>query len=368
MAKSSIFNELWVRLPNTQYPIIFGENLLSDGDTLKRCVKTQNVLIVSNETIAPLYLETVLQSLSHCRCATVILKDGEQYKNQESLFQIYHCLIENAYHRDSTILALGGGVVGDIAGFAASTYQRGVAFVQVPTTLLAQVDAAVGGKTAINYLQAKNCIGSFYQPSAIIMDKQVLCTLPLREFRAGIAEVIKYTILAGNPFFQMVHSALEKGLANNQLHNIAEIIYSCCQLKASVVEEDERESGVRALLNLGHTVGHALEACTHYKRWLHGEAVAIGLYVAAVLSHLHGGLEKNTVKLIDRLLQQAQLPNRIPKDIDLVSLRECMNQDKKIKNNRLGFILIKRLGECYYEKNLADVTIQRALEYAVEES
>lgn len=366
MEKSNIFSELWVRLPTNKYPIIIGEYLLSDPNTLERCVTTTKVLVVTNTTIAPLYLAKVLAGLSRHSCDVVILEDGEIYKNQQSLFQIYTVLIDKGHHRDTTIIALGGGVVGDIAGFAASTYQRGVHFVQIPTTLLAQVDAAVGGKNAINFLSGKNSIGSFYQPNAIIMDIHLLTSLPLREFRAGLGEIIKYAILKGGTFLPRLQSALEKGLAFNAAHNLGEIIYKCCQFKAAYVEQDERESGARALLNLGHTLAHALESSSNYSRWLHGEAVAIGLYFIALLSYHRGTLDKKSVIIIDRLLEMAELPRRIPADVDLKVLRLAMEKDKKIKNNRLRFILIKRLGECYCEDNVSEADIQATLEIAVE--
>lgn len=368
MAKSNVLSELWVRLPASKYPIIIGEHIFDDKNILRGCIKTQDILIVTNKTIAPLYLEYILQHLSGYHCKTVILEDGESFKNYESLFQIYSTLIENHYHRDTTLIALGGGVVGDITGFAASTYQRGVDFVQIPTTLLAQVDAAVGGKTAFNFMFAKNIIGSFYQPSAIYIDTHFLRTLPLREFRAGIAEIIKYAILRGGSFLQCVQTALEEGLAVNAADNLAEIIYKCCQIKAFYVEQDERESSMRALLNLGHTVAHALESYSHYTRWLHGEAVGIGLYVAALFSHRYYGLEKKSLLLIDNLLKLSGLPHRIPADIDLVKLRIAMDNDKKIKNNQLSFILIKRLGECCKVDKINDSELQHVLELAVEET
>jgi len=366
MAKSEIYRELCVRMPARTYSIFIGRNILRDSDFLRRQVSSRQVLIVTNKTIAPLYLSYMQESFSDRQCDVLALEDGEVYKNERSLFQIYNLLIEKKHHRDTMIIALGGGVVGDISGFAASTYQRGVEFLQIPTTLLAQVDASVGGKTAINHSQAKNMIGSYYQPNAVIMDLNTLHTLPLREFRAGLAEIIKYAILVGGVFLLQVQGALKSGLATNAAADLPEIISKCCQIKASFVEKDERDTGVRELLNLGHTVAHALEAYTQYNRWLHGEAVAIGLYCAAVLSHQFYGLDERTVELIDNLLSLAKLPRRIPKDINLQNLRALMDKDKKIKNNNLRFILIREVGDCYLMDTVPEANLWSVLQSVVE--
>jgi 3-dehydroquinate synthase len=366
MAKSERFRELWVRLPAHEYSILIGSNILADRTILRQYVTSRQVLIVTNVTVAPFYLHFLQEAFSDRECDVVILKDGEKYKNQQSLFQIYDALIEKHHHRDTTMIALGGGVVGDICGFAASTYQRGVAFLQIPTTLLAQVDASVGGKTAINHPKGKNMIGSFYQPKAVIMDMSTLHTLPQREFCAGMAEIIKYGVLVGNDFLKLVENALNAGLDSNARNFLPEIISQCCQIKAAIVQEDERETGQRALLNLGHTVAHALEAYTHYNRWLHGEAVGIGLYCAALLSHQYYGLDKKSLERIDKLLFLANLPRRIPKDIDLQVLRVLMGKDKKIKNNTLRFILVKELGDCYLEDKVTEANLAAVLQCAVE--
>lgn len=366
MAKSDIYQELSVRTPTVEYPVIIGRDFLLEGSLFLEKVLSRQVLIVTNKTVAPLYLHYLLRIFSDRQCDVVLLEDGEEFKNQQSLFQIYNTLIDKKHHRDTTVIALGGGVIGDISGFAASTYQRGVNFLQIPTTLLSQVDASVGGKTAINLPNAKNMVGSFYQPNAVIMDLGTLQTLPLREFRAGLAEIIKYAILEGGNFLALVHSALKNGLADNVSDQLPAIISQCCQIKASFVEADERELGQRALLNLGHTVGHALEAYTHYTRWLHGEAVAIGLYAAALLSHKYYGLDKNCVDLIDNLLFLAGLPRRIPKDINLDELRALMDQDKKVKNNSLRFILIRDMGDCYLLDKLPEANINTLFQCVVE--
>lgn len=365
MASLDLYQELVIRLPRQEYPIIIGRNALKDGDSLCGYLSSKQVLIVTNEKVAPLYLADLQAAFANLQCDVLILKDGEEYKNQQSLFAIYDCLIAKNHHRDTTLVALGGGVIGDLTGFAAATYQRGVSFLQIPTTLLAQVDASIGGKTAINHPQAKNMIGSFYQPRAVIIDLNTLKTLPLREFRAGLGEVIKYALLAGGDFFNLVYSALQKGLGENKSVELPDIISQCCQIKAEFVQEDERETGLRALLNLGHTFAHALEAYTHYKRWLHGEAVAIGLYCAALLSYQCKGLDKNTLSLLDQMLTWAGLPSRIPADIELDRLRLLMSQDKKVKNKQLRFILMKAIGDCYIDDEITEnqlfLTLQTAM-------
>jgi len=365
MANPELEHELIVRLPTHNYPVITGQSLLANTVLFKKYITSRQVMIVTNAVIAPLYLDILQNAFEDRQCDVVILEDGEEHKNQASLFQIYDALIEKQHHRDTTLVALGGGVVGDITGFAAATYQRGVKFVQIPTTLLAQVDASVGGKTAINHPFGKNMIGSFYQPEAVIIDLNTLLTLPQREFAAGVAEIIKYAVLTGGVFSEEVYSALKKDF-NSASPELPALVHQCCAIKAGFVEQDEREAGLRALLNLGHTVAHALEAYTHYNRWLHGEAVAIGLYCAALLSCEYAGLDKKTLATIDEMLRLADLPRRIPSDIDLEQLRILMGKDKKIKNNTLRFILVKNMGSCYIEDNVTETSLRRMLHNAVE--
>lgn len=365
MANPDIFRELRVTLPARDYPIIIGYNLLSARTLYERYVTSSQVLIVTNTRVAPLYLSTLQAALTNKQCDVVILDDGESYKNQESLFHIYDTLLAKSHHRDTTLVALGGGVVGDICGFAASTYQRGVNFLQIPTTLLAQVDASVGGKTAINHAAGKNMIGSFYQPQAVIIDINTLQSLPEREFRAGLAEIIKYAILAGGEFFDRVYQALHTGL-NHRSPELPGIIGECCQIKATIVQEDERESGMRALLNLGHTVAHALEAHTAYKRWLHGEAVSMGLYCAALLSYEYYGLDQADFAVIKDMLRLAGLPWRIPADINPHPLHALMANDKKVKQDKLHFVLIKTIGQCYLDNNVKPASILNVLSKAIE--
>lgn len=366
MANHKLDHELIIRLANHQYPIHIAKDGLLDPSLLRRFVNGKQALVVTNQTIAPLYLEPICNALRTLQCDTVILPDGEAYKTQESLFAIYDALIKHNHHRDTTLFALGGGVIGDLTGFAASTYQRGVRFIQLPTTLLAQVDAAVGGKTAINHPLGKNMIGSFYQPHAVITDINTLKTLPNRELRAGFAEVIKYGLLSGGEFYEYLIDIVKSNITHLSDEQLAHIIKQCCQIKANYVEEDERETGKRALLNLGHTFAHALEAATNYNRWLHGEAVSIGLYCASLLSHQLGFLSLENLQELDWMLEQVQLPRRIPNDIDLQKIKELMYHDKKIKNNVLHLVLMQEPGSCYLECSVADQMLRRALLGAVQ--
>ena len=358
--------QLVVQLGAHEYPIHIGCNLLSDTALLRQHVLAEQVLIVTNDTIAPLYLDRVRQAFSSIQCDEIVLADGEIHKNQDSLFAIYDALINKRHNRDTTLIALGGGVIGDMTGFAAATYQRGVRFIQLPTTLLAQVDSSVGGKTAINHRQAKNMLGSFYQPHAVIMDLNTLATLSDREFRAGLAEIIKYAVLTGGVFLNQLSMMLDVGLTCESTHSLSKLIAQCCCIKADYVQEDERETGRRVLLNLGHTFAHALESCMHYERWLHGEAVAIGLYCAALLSHHMGLIDHSELAAVDLLLEKAKLPRRIPKDIDLATLHSLMFNDKKIKNKALRFVLMRSLGNCYLDDKVTDDDLRHVLKSAVE--
>ncbi|QMT59650.1 3-dehydroquinate synthase [Legionella sp. PC997] len=364
MANFEIYDQVDVSLTEHQYPIIICRNGLQKPDFLQTLVTSSQILIVTNQTIAPFYLNYVKAAFSKVQCDVLILEDGEQYKNQQSLFAIYDVLIQKKHHRDTTLIALGGGVIGDMTGFAASTYQRGVKLIQIPTTLLAQIDASVGGKTGINHALGKNMIGSFYQPKAVVIDLNTLNTLPEREFRAGLAEMIKYALLAGNDFFKLSSDALRQGLTAKS-PQLPQLIAECCRIKAQFVETDEKEAGQRALLNLGHTFAHALETYTHYQQWLHGEAVAIGLYCAAVLSHKMNLINEQLVEQVEQILQLAGLPHKIPTHINLEKLKDLMQSDKKIKNNRLRFVLIKKPGDCYLESGVTEDCLYNALVAAV---
>jgi 3-dehydroquinate synthase len=365
MVKIDLYRQLIVDCGVHQYPIYIGRDLLASEELLRQQVTSGQVCIVSNETIAPLYLKKVQNAFKGLQCDVVLLKDGEQYKNQQSIFSIFDHLINHHHHRDTTIFALGGGVVGDITGFAAATYQRGVKIIQLPTTLLAQVDSSVGGKTAINHPKGKNMIGSFYQPHAVIMDLTTLATLPAREYQAGFAEVVKYGLLVGGNFLERLVGFTRKELLSRDSELMGVLIADCCKIKAGIVKIDEKEMANRALLNLGHTFAHALEAFTKYKRWLHGEAVAIGLYCAASLSHQLGYLEKKYVDLVDELLFKLNLPRRIPSDIDVTHLQSLMFHDKKVQNDTLRLVLFRAPGDCYIDANVAASALHLALVSAV---
>ncbi|KTD06174.1 3-dehydroquinate synthase [Legionella gratiana] len=364
MANFEVYDQVDVCLTEHQYPIIICRNGLQNLNFLQTLVISSQVLIVTNQTIASLYLKQIKTAFAAVQCDVVILEDGEQYKNQQSLFAIYDALIQNKHHRDTTIIALGGGVVGDMAGFAASTYQRGVKFVQIPTTLLAQIDASIGGKTGINHPLGKNMIGSFYQPQAVVVDLATLASLPEREFRAGIAEMIKYGLLAGGEFYKQLCVALHMGLTAHS-PQLPQLVATCCKIKSQFVQNDEKESGQRALLNLGHTFAHALEAYTHYQQWLHGEAVAIGIYCAAVLSYKMKLINEQLVEQIEQILECAGLPHKIPSTINLKKLIDLMRLDKKVKNNRLRFVLIKNPGNCYLEARITEDSLYHVLVAAV---
>ncbi|MBN9230023.1 MAG: 3-dehydroquinate synthase [Legionella sp.] len=365
MAKYNAYGQFHLRLPDASYPIYINRQGLYCPEVLRELIHSPQLLIITNNTIAPHYLSVVASAFSEKQCDTLILEDGEQYKNLSSLQTIFECLITHGHHRDTTIVALGGGVIGDIAGFAAATYQRGVKFVQIPTTLLAQVDSSIGGKTAINHAQGKNIIGSFYQPQAVYIDVNTLTTLPAREFRAGLGEIIKYGLLVGGVFLDELRQLLARGI-NPQTPELPKLIEQCCRIKASFVESDEKEQGSRALLNLGHTFAHALESYTQYTRWLHGEAVAIGLYCASLLSYEAGFAAADLVELVAEMLQNAELNYKIPQDINLSTLRDLMSLDKKVQAQRLRFILLKKPGDCFIAEHIREQELNQVLLAAVE--
>jgi 3-dehydroquinate synthase len=368
MGNTKNYKVLDIILSNNEYPIYIGQNLLLDNSLLRKQVGSSQVFIVTNTKIAPLYLNNLLEAYKDIDCKYIVIKDGEQYKNQESLFKIFDKLANYKFHRDATIVALGGGVIGDLSAFAASTYLRGVPLIHIPTSLLAKVDSSIGGKTAINHFESKNMIGSFYHPQAIIMDINTLLTLPNREFKAGFAEIIKYAILVGGDFLESTLNFFHhKNLATStisdfDINSIELLITKCCQIKVNFIKNDELDkNGLRALLNLGHTFAHALETITKYQRFLHGEAVAIGLFLAASLSYDIGILDKQSLKMIESLLINADLPRYIPIDIDLDVLFSLMLNDKKIKHNKISFVLIKSFGECYLETNLTESFVKSFL-------
>jgi 3-dehydroquinate synthase len=328
-----------VDLDDRSYPIIIGRALLNGGFDVSEYVRGDDCLIVSNETVAPLYLESLKRNLGGRKINSISLPDGESFKTVATMQIILDELVNLGANRDTTVLALGGGVVGDITGFAAACYMRGVAFVQVPTTLLAQVDSSVGGKTGVNHEKGKNLIGAFHQPGLVLIDTDTLDTLPLREFTAGLAEVIKYGAICDATFFAWLESNMSALLDKNP-EVLAYAIQRSCELKAEVVAEDERESGRRAILNFGHTFGHAIERCMGYGEWLHGEAVAAGMVLAAELS----GIGSADLARFTALIAAAGLPTRAPK-ISSERWLEAMGLDKKVQKKQLRFVLLRSLGD-----------------------
>ncbi len=335
---------LTVDLADRSYPIHIGSGLLERSELLTPLIAGQRVAIVSNETVAPLYLARVKRALADRAPVEVILPDGEQHKTLEVLNRIFDVLLQQRCDRRTTLIALGGGVVGDMAGFAAAVYQRGVPFVQIPTTLLAMVDSSVGGKTGVNHPLGKNMIGAFHQPRGVIIDTDTLGTLPDRELSAGLAEVIKYGLIRDREFLTWLEGNLEALLARDPTA-LAFAIHRACQNKAEVVAADEREGGVRATLNLGHTFGHAIETGMGYGRWLHGEAVAVGMVLAAELSRRVGWLASGDVARVEALLRRARLPVRAPATLTEERFLELMAVDKKVQDGRLRLVLLKALGE-----------------------
>ena len=338
-----------VELGDRSYPIYAGNGLLNKGNLFSENIRSKQIMIVSNTTIAPLYLETVMQSLQGLTAEgleinSVILPDGEQYKTLDAVNDIITALLNKRHGRNSCLVALGGGVIGDITGFAAACYQRGIDFIQIPTTVLAQVDSSVGGKTGVNHAAGKNMIGAFHQPRAVIADIAVLNTLNDREISAGLAEVVKYGLIRDEKFFDWLEENIEQ-LLNREPEALTYIIEQSCRNKAEVVAEDERESGIRAILNLGHTFGHAIETGLGYGEWLHGEAIALGMLMAADLSHRLGWITEEVIERIKQILIKLNLPVALPDDLDPGKMRELMSVDKKAKDGVLFLILLKGIGE-----------------------
>lgn len=350
-----------VALGERGYPIHIGPGLLVRTDLLAPVVRARKAAIVTNETVAPLYLERVNQSLGAAgiSATAIVLPDGESFKNWETLNRIFDGLLLERCDRRTPLIALGGGVVGDMAGFAAATYQRGVPFIQIPTTLLSQVDSSVGGKTAINHPLGKNMIGAFYQPKLVLADTDTLATLPDQELRAGLAEVIKYGLIRDPEFFVWIEENIDALLARAP-EALAYAIHRSCRNKAEVVAADETEQGERALLNLGHTFGHAIEAGLGFGAWLHGEAVAAGTAIAAELSCRLGWLDEADVRRIRRLLERAGLPVVAP-DLGVDRYLSLMSHDKKVEDGRLRLILLRRIGQAVIFDQAPTATISDAI-------
>jgi 3-dehydroquinate synthase len=337
--------KLLVELGDRSYPIYIGSGLLKNHSALyTQHIKAKQVVVVTNETIAPLYLNTIIKNLPDFDVETAILPDGEQFKTVETVTHIFDKLLVSKFSRNATLIALGGGVIGDMGGFAAACYQRGIAFLQIPTTLLAQVDSSVGGKTGVNHPLGKNMIGAFYQPQCVIADTDVLDTLDDRQLSAGLAEVIKYGLIRDVEFFEWLEININALLARDK-QALSYAIERSCLNKAAIVAVDETETGVRATLNLGHTFGHAIETGTGYGTYLHGEAVAIGTCQAADLSRRKGWLNDTDVERIIALFKIAKLPVHPPEQIDSERFLELMSVDKKNLDGQIRLILLKKIGE-----------------------
>lgn len=351
-----------VALGDRSYPIHIGPGLIHAGKLIAGHLPQRRAVVVSNTVVAPLYLESLRNSLMREGIAveSVVLPDGEAHKDWQTLNLIFDGLLEHRAERKTTLIALGGGVVGDMTGFAAAVFQRGAPFVQIPTTLLAQVDSSVGGKTAINHPLGKNMIGAFYQPRVVIADTDTLKTLPDRELSAGIAEVIKYGLIGDAAFFEWLESNMDRLLARDSTA-LARAIELSCRNKADFVGKDEREEGVRALLNLGHTFGHAIESGLGYGQWLHGEAVAAGMLIAARVSCRMGLIDAAAVERTQALLARARLPVRGPR-LGLARYLELMGHDKKVEGGRIRFVLLKSIGEAFVSAEVPQDALAAVLE------
>ena len=353
-----IMHTLHVDLGARSYPIYIGRDLLRDGELLARHLAGRQLLLVSNDTVAPRYLARLRDALPPALSVTeVVLPDGEAHKTLRSVETILDRALAGGHDRSTTFVALGGGVVGDLTGFAAACYQRGVAFLQVPTTLLAQVDSSVGGKTGVNHPLGKNMIGAFHQPEAVLIDLQVLQSLPPREYAAGLAEVIKYGLIRDAGFYRWLLEQ-ENALLAREEAVLAEAIERSCALKAAVVAADEREGGLRAILNFGHTFGHAIETEQGYGAWLHGEAVAAGMVLAARLSATRGWLTADVVDGLVALLVRAGLPVTPPAAMGAERFLTLMARDKKVVDGRLRLILLQDLGKAAIIDDVADAEIE----------
>ncbi len=353
-------HSLTVDLGDRSYPILTDKGLLSDASNLLPYIKGRQVCIVTNETIAPLYLAAVKSLLGDLEVIEVILPDGESYKTLNTLNVVFDRLLESRFNRTATLIALGGGVTGDMTGFAAACYQRGIDFIQVPTTVLAMVDSSVGGKTGVNHPLGKNMIGAFYQPNCVLIDTDVIATLPDRELAAGIAEVIKYGLICDPEFYQWLEGNMDR-LWSRDPEALAYAIHRSCQNKADVVAQDEREGGIRAILNLGHTFGHAIETAQGYGVWLHGEAVAAGMVMAADLSARMGFIEPGEVDRLSKLLQRVNLPIQAPADMTDQQFLDLMSVDKKVLDGRIRLVLLETVGKAFVTSDVSSDLLRETL-------
>ena len=353
-------SRLTVELGARSYPIYIGEANLSDAKLFTDNIQHKNVMVLTNETIAPLYLDKIKSSLSDFSLKTIIIPDGEQYKTLLQLESVIGQMLEQGCARDTTLIALGGGVIGDLCGFVAATFQRGIPFIQIPTTLLSQVDSSVGGKTAVNHALGKNMIGAFYQPKAVIIDSKSLETLPAREFAAGMAEVIKYGIIYDAEFFTWLENNAEalKSLDSKALDYA---IRRCCEIKAEIVAQDEKEHGLRALLNLGHTFGHAIEAEMGYGKWLHGEAVAAGMVIASQVAKEQSWMTASELRRITELVETFDLPIAGPNNMTCETYMRHMQHDKKVQAGSIRFIMPRGIGEAFVTSDIPLTLLQDVL-------
>lgn len=350
---------LTVQLGERSYPIHIGAGLLRSGPMLRETLAGRDVLLLSNVIVAPLHAPPVRAALAGSRIVEVEIPDGEQHKSLATAARAFDVMIANRLGRDAVVIALGGGVVGDLAGFVAACYQRGVDFVQIPTTLLAHVDSSVGGKTAVNHPGGKNLIGAFHQPIAVFSDTDLLATLPDRELKAGLGEVIKYGLISDADFLLWLEQNIE-ALLERDAAALQHAIHRSCEIKAEIVGRDEREQGERALLNLGHTFGHAIESATGYVEWLHGEAVAAGMLMAADMSARLGWLDASDVVRLRRLLDRAGLPTAAPR-IGARKARDYMQIDKKVKGGRVRLVLLDQLGRAAFTGSYPDAALDATL-------
>lgn len=357
----SAIHRVTVDLGERSYPIYIGGRLIDDASLLTPHLGKGRAVIVTNDVVAPLYLERVTRALGDRVAMSIVLPDGEAHKTLAAIESIYDRLLEGKFDRNTTLIALGGGVIGDITGFAAATYQRGINFIQIPTTLLAQVDSSVGGKTGVNHVRGKNMVGAFYQPQCVLADTDVLGTLPVREIKAGLAEVVKYGLIGNPGFFNWLAENSGAILALEE-KCLSEVIRVCCEAKAAVVAADEREAGARALLNLGHTFGHAIETATGYGTWLHGETVAMGMVMAADLSQRLGWLDEAEARQIRAVLEENfSMPVIPPADITVEQYLDLMASDKKAELGKIRFVLMKSIGEAVIAGDIDPAKLKQTL-------
>jgi len=351
---------LTVELGERSYPILIQANLLTHPEVLTKHLTTKKVVVVTNDVVDPLYFPIVSQALTGYDVSKIVVPDGEQHKNLQSFEMVISKLLEMSAGRDTTLIALGGGVVGDLTGFVAASFQRGMPFIQIPTTLLSQVDSSVGGKTAVNHPLGKNMIGAFYQPKAVLIDTNSLSTLPQREFAAGMAEVIKYGVIYDPEFFIWLEEN-QQAIKQQDLAAMQHMIARCCEIKAEIVAIDERESGLRAILNLGHTFGHAIEAEKGYGNWLHGEAVSTGIVLASAVATKMNWLEASEFSRIESLLKAFDLPTLAPRDMTYDDFIRHMRHDKKVQAGQLFFVIPKGIGKAVVTNEISEEVLRAIL-------